>query len=91
MSINIDGNAHALRQYEREQDRLQRMDDELEAVIEEIHDDAERCAQLIEDARPGLSEEEIIEEEARRIIEERRWDAREARADDDYYRLRGML
>ena len=70
MSINVDGNAHALRQYERQQDYLQQMDDWLEEVMAEIYDDGPRLEQLIADSSGALDLEEIVENAALEYIRE---------------------
>ena len=71
MSINIDGNAHALRQYERQQDALQRADDALEEAMSEIWDTPALLVQAIREAS-GLDQvDDAIEKHARRMIEER--------------------
>jgi hypothetical protein len=68
--MNIDGNAHALRQYERQQDYLQQMDDWLEEVMAEIYDDGPRLEQLIADSSGALDLEEIVENAALEYIRE---------------------
>ena len=71
MSINIDGNAHALRQYERQQDALQRADDELEEKMTEIWDTPALLVQAIREAS-GLDQvDDAIEKHAKRILAER--------------------
>jgi hypothetical protein len=72
MKINIDGNLAALSQYEREQDRLQKLDDELERIEGEIW---EQDALLIEAVRAGDSMKSIdtaVEEYARVLLEAKR-------------------
>jgi hypothetical protein len=70
MTWGIDGNAYALRQYERQQDHFQRMDDWLEEVMNEIYDDGPRLEQLIADSGDELDLEEIVEKAAREYIRE---------------------
>jgi hypothetical protein len=71
MSINVDGNAHALRQYEKQQDALQRADDELEKVINEIWDWPDLLVEAIQEAS-GLDQiDDAIEKHAKRILAER--------------------
>ena len=71
MSINVDGNLHALAQYERQQDALQRADDELEEKMTEIWDTPALLVQAIREAS-GLDQvDDAIEKHARRMIEEK--------------------
>ena len=74
MTINIDGNAHALAQYERQQDALQRADDALEEAMSEIWDTPALLVQAIREAS-GLDQvDDAIEKHARRILAERERD-----------------
>ena len=70
--MNVDGNMAALARYEREQDRLQRMDDELERIEGEIW---EQDALLIEAVRAGDETKSIdtaVESYARVLLEAKR-------------------
>jgi len=71
MTINIDGNAHALRQYEREQDRLQQMDDLLDAFIDEVWDSETCLLNAIENApSTDMAISDAVELEARRMLDQ---------------------
>ena len=71
MSINIDGNLAALAVYEKQQDALQRADDELEEKMTEIWDTPALLVQAIREAS-GLDQvDDAIEKHAKRILAER--------------------
>jgi hypothetical protein len=70
MNWGIDGNAYALRQYERQQDYLQRMDDWLEETMSEIYDTPEWLERVIADSSDELDLEEAVENAAREYIRE---------------------
>jgi len=82
-SINVDGNLAALAAYERQQDRLQRYDDWLAEIEQEIWDDGP----LFEEAMLRSPDDESIDDAvtsyARVIMAERIRDAETARAEAD--------
>ena len=69
---SIDGNLFALRQYECEQDRLQRIDDWLESIECEIWDDDVLLVEAIRAADSIISVEAAVEAYARTLLEHRR-------------------
>jgi len=71
MSINIDGNLVALAAYEREQDRLQRMDDMLEAFIDEVWGNETCLLNAIENSpSTDMPISDAVELEARRMLDQ---------------------
>ena len=71
MNQHIDGNLAALAVYEKQQDALQRADDELEEKMTEIWDTPALLVQAIREAS-GLDQvDDAIEKHARRMLAER--------------------
>jgi hypothetical protein len=67
----MDGNLHALRQYECEQDRLQRLDDWLESIECEIWDDDVLLVEAIREAPQSMPIGDAVENYAKFLMEER--------------------
>jgi hypothetical protein len=70
--IDIDGNLYALRQYEAEQDRLQRLDEELMRIEEEIWEQDALLVEAIRAADSIKSIEAAVEAYAITLLEHRR-------------------
>jgi hypothetical protein len=82
-SINVDGNLAALYQYERQQDHLQRMDDWLAEIEQEIWDDGPLFEEAMLRSPDDESVDEAVTSYARVIMAERIRDAETARAEAD--------
>jgi hypothetical protein len=70
--MSIDGNLAALARHEKELDRLQKMDDSLDALIDEIWDNEDMLVLAI-NAAPSVDMpiSDAIEHHARELLKER--------------------
>jgi nitroimidazol reductase NimA-like FMN-containing flavoprotein (pyridoxamine 5'-phosphate oxidase superfamily) len=82
-SINVDGNLAALAAYERQQDRLQRFDDWLAEIEQEIWDDGPMFEEAMLRSPDDESIDDAVTSYARVIMAERIRDAETARAEVD--------
>ena len=82
-SINVDGNLAALAAYERQQDRLQRLDDWLAELEDEIWHDGPLFEEAMLRSPDDESVDEAVTSYARVIMAERIRDAETARAEAD--------
>jgi len=82
-SINVDGNLAALAAYERQQDRLQRFDDWLAEIEQEIWDDGPMFEKAMLRSPDDESIDDAVTSYARVIMAERIRDAETARAEAD--------
>ena len=81
--MNVDGNLAALYQYERQQDRLQRYDDWLAEIEQEIWDDGPMFEEAMMRSPDDESIDDAVSSYARRVMNERIRDAETARAEAD--------
>ena len=79
--MNIDGNLHALRLYEKRQDELQRYDDWMDEVVSEIWDTPAWLEQVIADAPDDCDLGDAVDDAAREYILEQQRIKHECSAD----------
>ena len=81
--IDTDGNLAALREYERDQDRLQKLDDWLAEIEGEIWEDSDLLIDAINEADEAERICDAVANHARVILQQRMQDAQLRDADYD--------